>query len=37
MESLRSMHPGLQFQVQQAIGEDPRMTALMADIACSAD
>ena len=36
MESLRSTHPGVQFQVQQAIGEDPRMTALMADIACNA-
>ena len=36
MEQLRSAHPGVQFQVQQAIGEDPRMTALMADIACSA-
>ena len=36
MEQLRSAHPGVQFQVQQAIGEDPRMTALMADIACNA-
>ena len=36
MESLRGTHPGVQFQVQQAIGEDPRMTALMADIACAA-
>ena len=36
METLHSTHPGVQFQVQQAIGEDPRMTALMADIACSA-
>ncbi len=36
MDSLRSTYPGVQFQVQQAIGEDPRMTALMADIACSA-
>lgn len=35
MQSLRSTHPTVQFQVQQAIGEDPRMTALMADIACS--
>ena len=34
MESLRSAYPGVQFQVQQAIGEDPRMIALMADIAC---
>ena len=37
MELLRSAHPNVQFQVQQAIGEDPRMTALMADIACSVD
>ena len=36
MESLRSTYPGMQFQVQQAIGEDARMTALMADIACGA-
>ena len=36
VEQLRSAHPGVKFQVQQAIGEDPRMTALMADIACSA-
>lgn len=36
MEQLRSLHPGVQFQVQQAIGEDPRMTALMAEIACAA-
>ena len=36
MEQLYSAHPGVQFQVQQAIGEDPRMTALMADIACNA-
>ena len=36
MEQLRGLHPGVQFQVQQAIGEDPRMTALMADIACAA-
>ncbi|MCW5219707.1 sirohydrochlorin chelatase [Verminephrobacter aporrectodeae] len=31
---LRCAHPGVQFHVQAAIGEDPRMTALMADIAC---
>ena len=37
METLRSTHPGVRFQVQQAIGENPRMTALMADIACSVD
>ena len=36
MEQLRGLHPGVQFQVQQAIGEDPRMTALMAEIACAA-
>ena len=36
MESLRSAYPGVQFQVQQAIGEDPRMTALMAEIAFTA-
>ncbi len=35
MLDLRSAHPGVQFHVQQAIGEDPRMTALMADIACT--
>ena len=33
MQDLRSAHPGVQFHVQQAIGEDPRMTALMAEIA----
>ena len=33
MEQLRSAHPGVKFEVQQAIGEDERMTALMADIA----
>lgn len=37
MDALRSTHPSVQFKVQQAIGEDPRMTALMANIACSAD
>lgn len=36
VQALRDSHPGVQFHVQQAIGEDPRMTALMADIACSA-
>ena len=34
VEALRSTHPAVQFHVQTAIGEDPRMTALMADIAC---
>ncbi|AYM96255.1 cobalamin biosynthesis protein CbiX [Acidovorax sp. 1608163] len=31
---LRTQHPGITFHVQQAIGEDTRMTALMAHIAC---
>ena len=35
MAALRAQHPQVQFTVQQAIGEDPRMTALMADIACT--
>lgn len=34
MEALRTAHPGVRLHVQAAIGEDPRMTALMADIAC---
>ncbi|MBT9512704.1 MAG: CbiX/SirB N-terminal domain-containing protein [Acidovorax sp.] len=34
VQALRTTHPGVQFHVQAAIGEDPRMTALMADIAC---
>lgn len=34
VEELRAAHPGIEFAVQQAVGEDPRMTALMADIAC---
>ena len=34
VEQLRASHPGVAFSVQQAIGEDPRMTALMALIAC---
>ena len=33
MQDLRSAHPGVQFHAQQAISEDPRMTALMAEIA----
>lgn len=33
VQALRSAHPSVQFHVQPAIGEDPRMTALMADIA----
>ncbi|WP_051603210.1 sirohydrochlorin chelatase [Simplicispira psychrophila] len=35
VQALRNTHPGVQFHVQPAIGEDPRMTALMAEIACS--
>ena len=31
---LRAAHPDVVFAVQAAIGEDPRMTALMAQIAC---
>jgi len=34
VQELHAAHPGVQFHVQTAIGEDPRMTALMADIAC---
>lgn len=34
VQGLRTSHPGVQFHVQAAIGEDPRMTALMASIAC---
>ncbi len=34
VQELRAAHPQVQFHVQTAIGEDPRMTALMADIAC---
>ena len=32
---LRQRHPQVQVHVQAAIGEDPRMTALMAHIACT--
>jgi len=35
VDSLRTQHPAVRFVVQGAIGEDPRMTALMASIACS--
>ncbi len=35
VQALRTDHPGLQFHVQQAIGEDERMTALMAEIAAT--
>ncbi|ART55243.1 cobalamin biosynthesis protein CbiX [Acidovorax carolinensis] len=34
VEQLRSRHKSTQFTVQHAIGEDSRMTALMAEIAC---
>ena len=34
VQELRTAHPGVEFHVQTAIGEDPRMTALMAEIAC---
>ena len=34
VQELRHAHPAIGFHVQAAIGEDPRMTALMADIAC---
>lgn len=33
--ALRVAHPQVHFAVQPAIGEDPRMTALMATIACT--
>ncbi|RQO81778.1 sirohydrochlorin chelatase [Acidovorax sp. FJL06] len=36
MQELHATHPGVRFHIQAAIGEDPRMTALMADIACEA-
>ena len=32
--SLQHAHPDVRFHVQTAIGEDARMTALMAEIAC---
>ena len=31
--ALQEQHPDLQIALQQAVGEDPRMTALMAQIA----
>ena len=34
VQDLCRSHPNVQFHVQAAIGEDPRMTALMAEIAC---
>lgn len=33
VDELRQAHAGVQFHVQQAVGEDARMTALMAQIA----
>ena len=35
VHALREAHPEVEFCVQAAIGEDPRMTALMASIACT--
>ena len=35
VQELRTEHPALHLHVQQAIGEDERMTALMAQIACA--
>lgn len=35
MAALHAQYPSIEFTVQIAIGEDPRMTALMADIACT--
>lgn len=32
--ALRAEHPDLSLHVQASIGEDPRLTALMAEIAC---
>lgn len=34
VQELHALHPNVAFHVQPAIGEDPRMTALMASIAC---
>ena len=34
VQQLRDTHPQVAIHVQPAIGEDPRMTALMANIAC---
>lgn len=31
---LRAQHPDMSIEVQEAVGENPRMTALMAEIAC---
>ena len=35
VQQLRDNHPQVAIHVQPAIGEDPRMTALMAHIACT--
>lgn len=35
VDALRAAHPTIELTVQAAIGEDPRMTALMAEIACT--
>ena len=35
VDNLCTQHPTVQIVVQGAIGEDPRMTALMASIACT--
>lgn len=35
VEQLRETHPSVHFTVQGPIGEDNRMTALMAEIACA--
>ncbi|MDY0108288.1 MAG: CbiX/SirB N-terminal domain-containing protein [Giesbergeria sp.] len=35
VQDLRTRHPDVRIVVQCAIGEDPRMTALMASIACA--
>jgi sirohydrochlorin cobaltochelatase len=34
VEQLRAAHPDVRLHVQPAVGEDPRITALMAEIAC---
>ena len=34
VEQLRAAHPAVRLHVQPAVGEDPRITALMAEIAC---
>lgn len=34
VEQLRAKHPSVRLHVQPAVGEDPRVAALMAEIAC---